>query len=229
MSLATSRVILSVSAREAYKHTKTQLTVQQNLMSRHSWSIHEVENIGLKILIFVPIWKLDLTADLTLCRASYLSNKLHYFSQVLLLLQNLLGFCPQGNKFREMFVVIFIQRSSVLAVTDQPVDRREVFPLSQLLVQPPEHLSTEEERLTDTRKNRQRCFKTRAHRSLTWTIPNVAEVTGSEKSPPGGDTLKVHNMWEEEQNFPLKTFNLLQWCNIMDYNKNNVAQVLWVQ
>lgn len=65
MSLATSRVILSVSAREAYKHTKTQLTVQQNLMSRHSWSIHEVENIGLKILIFVPIWKLDLTADLT--------------------------------------------------------------------------------------------------------------------------------------------------------------------
>lgn len=25
---------------------------------------------------------------------------------------------------------------------------------------------------------------------LTWTIPNVAEVTGSEKSPPGGDTLR---------------------------------------
>lgn len=28
------------------------------------------------------------------------------------------------------------------------------------------------------------------HPLLTWTIPNVAEVTGSEKSPPGGDTLR---------------------------------------
>lgn len=28
------------------------------------------------------------------------------------------------------------------------------------------------------------------HLKLTWTIPSVAEVTGSEKSPPGGDTLR---------------------------------------
>lgn len=150
MSLATSRVILSVSAREACKPS---LTVQQNLMSRHSWSIHQVENIRLKIVMFIPIWKLDLAVALTPFRVSYLSNQLHYFSQVLLLLENLLGFCPKGNKFREMFVVIFIQRPSVLAVTDQPVNRREVFPLSQLLVQPPEHLSTEEKRLTNTKKN----------------------------------------------------------------------------
>lgn len=25
----------------------------------------------------------------------------------------------------------------------------------------------------------------------TWTIPRVADVTGSEKSPPGGETLKT--------------------------------------
>lgn len=65
---------------------------------------------------------------------AYLPNKLHYFSQVLLLLENLLGLCPQRNKFRKMFVVIFVQSSSVLAVTNQPVDRGEMFPLSQLLV-----------------------------------------------------------------------------------------------
>ena len=30
----------------------------------------------------------------------------------------------------------------------------------------------------------------------TWTIPRVAEVTGSAKSPPGGDTLKITiNNW----------------------------------
>lgn len=27
----------------------------------------------------------------------------------------------------------------------------------------------------------------------TWTIPRVADVTGSEKSPPGGETLKKKN------------------------------------
>lgn len=33
---------------------------------------------------------------------------------------------------------------------------------------------------------------------LTWTIPNVAEVTGSEKSPPGGDTLRGSGYWREK-------------------------------
>lgn len=153
MSLATSRVILSVSAREACKHTKTQFNCsaeldEQTLLIYSSSGKYRTENCNL-----IPIWKLDLAVALTPFRVSYLSNQLHYFSQVLLLLENLLGFCPKGNKFREMFVVIFIQRPSVLAVTDQPVNRWEVFPLSQLLVQPPEHLSTEEKRLTNTKKN----------------------------------------------------------------------------
>lgn len=52
---------------------------------------------------------------------SHLAYKLHDFSQVLLLLQNLLGFCTERNKLREMFVIIFIQSSCVLAVANQPV------------------------------------------------------------------------------------------------------------
>ena len=75
-----------------------------------------------------------LSFDLELAALAHLPNKLHYFSQVLLLLENLLGLCPQRNKFRKVFVIVVVQRSSVLAVADQPVNRREMFPLSQLLV-----------------------------------------------------------------------------------------------
>lgn len=71
---------------------------------------------------------------------NYLSNELHDLSQVLLLLQDLLGFGTQGHKLREVFVVILVQSASVFAVADQPVDRGEVLPLSQLLIQTPEHL-----------------------------------------------------------------------------------------
>lgn len=74
---------------------------------------------------------------------NYLSNKLHNLSQVLLLLQDLLGLGTQGHKFREVLVVILIQSPSVFAVADQPVHRREVLPLSQLLIQTPEHLREE--------------------------------------------------------------------------------------
>lgn len=70
----------------------------------------------------------------------YLSDKLHDLSQVLLLLQDLLGFGAKGHKLGEVFVVILIQGARVLAVADQPVYGREVLPLSQLLIQTPEHL-----------------------------------------------------------------------------------------
>ncbi len=70
----------------------------------------------------------------------YLSDELYNLSQVLLLLQDLLGLRTQGHKLREVLVVILIQSTSVFAVADQPVDRRKVLPLSQLLVQTPEHL-----------------------------------------------------------------------------------------
>ena len=71
---------------------------------------------------------------------TYFSNKLHNLSQILLLLQDLLCFGSQGYKLSKVFVIIFIKGSSVFAVADEPVDRGEVLPLSQLLIQTPEHL-----------------------------------------------------------------------------------------
>lgn len=74
---------------------------------------------------------------------NYLSDKLHNLCQVLFLLQNLLRLGTQRYKFREVLVVIFIQGAGVFAVADEPVDRWEVLPLSQLLIQTPEHLRGE--------------------------------------------------------------------------------------
>lgn len=83
------------------------------------------------------LFKLDTPGSFTL---HYLSDKLHDLSQVLLLLQDLLGLGAKGHKLGEVFVVILIQGARVLAVADQPVYGREVLPLSQLLIQTPEHL-----------------------------------------------------------------------------------------
>lgn len=52
---------------------------------------------------------------------NYLSDELHDLSQVLLLLQDLLGLGTQGHKLREVLVVILIKSASVFAVADQPV------------------------------------------------------------------------------------------------------------
>ena len=182
MSFATSRVILSVSAREACEQNK--IVISPNRYFTHQMHQFTIEEIK---------WRENDVIE------SHLAYKLHDFSQVLLLLQNLLGFCTERNKLREMFVVIFIQSSCVLAVADQPVYWREVFSLSQLLVQSPEHLEgkktkkiqngAKERNIICEVKCEDRRLKSR-QLLLTWTIPNVAEVTGSEKSPPGGDTLR---------------------------------------
>lgn len=71
---------------------------------------------------------------------NYLSDELHNLSQILLLLQDLLGFGTQRYKLGEVLVVILIQSASVFAVADQPVHRGKVLPLSELLIQTPEHL-----------------------------------------------------------------------------------------
>lgn len=73
----------------------------------------------------------------------YLSDELHNLSEVLLLLQDLLGLGTQGHKLREVLVVVLIQSTGVFAVADQPVHRGKVLPLSQLLIQTPEHLREE--------------------------------------------------------------------------------------
>lgn len=69
-----------------------------------------------------------------------LSDELHDLSQVLLLLQDLLGLGAQRHELWEVLVVVFIQSTRVFAVADEPVDRGEVLPLGQLLIQTPEHL-----------------------------------------------------------------------------------------
>ena len=48
----------------------------------------------------------------------------------------------EGNKLGEILVIELVQDSHVLAVAEQPVDGGKVLALSQLLVQPPEHLTT---------------------------------------------------------------------------------------
>ena len=45
-------------------------------------------------------------------------------------------------EFVVVFVIVLIEGSHVLAVTDQPIDRWEMFTLSQFLVQSPKHLKT---------------------------------------------------------------------------------------
>ena len=50
------------------------------------------------------------------------------------------GLCPEGGEVGEVFIVELLQGPGVLAVGDEPVDGREMFPLGQLLFQPPEYL-----------------------------------------------------------------------------------------
>lgn len=71
---------------------------------------------------------------------THLPYELHNLCKVLLFLQDLFGLCPERDKLCKMLVVVFIQGTGVFAVTDQPVDRREVFALCQLLIQAPENL-----------------------------------------------------------------------------------------
>lgn len=70
----------------------------------------------------------------------HLADQLHNLSQVLLLLQDLLGFGAQRHELGEVLVVVLVQGAHVLAVADEPVDGGEVLPLGQLLIQTPEDL-----------------------------------------------------------------------------------------
>lgn len=79
------------------------------------------------------------------CIKCDLADELHDLSQVLLFLQDLLGFGAQRHKLCKVLVIVLIQCARVLAVADQPVHRGEVLPLSQLLVQTPEHLAKHSE------------------------------------------------------------------------------------
>ena len=47
----------------------------------------------------------------------------------------------KSGEFWVVFIVKLIERAHVLAVADEPVDRREMFALGELFVKTPEHLN----------------------------------------------------------------------------------------
>ena len=85
---------------------------------------------------------------------------------------------PVPHELWEVLLVVVVESLHVFGVGAEPVHGGEVLPLGQLLVQAPEHLE-EIRRSKRSRTNRV---------MVTCTIPRVALVTGSEKSPPGGLT-----------------------------------------
>mmetsp|Transcript_8655 Transcript_8655/g.14936 ORF Transcript_8655/g.14936 Transcript_8655/m.14936 type:complete len:548 (+) Transcript_8655:633-2276(+) len=86
----------------------------------------------------------DFQRDLVRFRQRVLAHKLHDFVEVLLLLQDLPELGAQVNEVRVVRVVVCLQCLGVLGVADEPVDGREVLALSELLVEPPEHLDNAE-------------------------------------------------------------------------------------
>mmetsp|Transcript_74534 Transcript_74534/g.125664 ORF Transcript_74534/g.125664 Transcript_74534/m.125664 type:complete len:271 (-) Transcript_74534:1027-1839(-) len=69
-----------------------------------------------------------------------LPNQLHNFLQVFLMLQHFGDLGSQTNELGVVLLEVGLQRLQVLGVTNEPVHGREMLPLGQLLVQPPENL-----------------------------------------------------------------------------------------
>ena len=92
----------------------------------------------------------------------------------------------ERHELGEVLLVEVVERPQVLAVADQPVDRREVLPLRQLLVQPPEHLHDPQRR----RGNGVGEIATRWRHAVNKN-PNslFVKVSLYYCHPPGGDTL----------------------------------------
>jgi len=57
------------------------------------------------------------------------------------ILQTLAYLGAEGGKLRVVFLIEVVERPHVLGVADEPVHRRKVFALSELLVEAPEHLN----------------------------------------------------------------------------------------
>merc|ERR1712078_664204 len=82
----------------------------------------------------------NLKRDLLILRKGVLSNKLNDLLQVILLLEDLLELLLEEWVLRIELGEVWLQDSDVLGEGDVPVDRREVLPLCELLVQTPEDL-----------------------------------------------------------------------------------------
>ena len=108
----------------------------------------------------------DIESDLVRVTQCRLTHQLHDLVQILRVRQHLPDLVAELGELRMVFLVESVESGCVFAVRLRSVDAREMLALSELLVQAPENLH-------DTR---------------------VAEVTGSEKSPPGGETAPTIEM-----------------------------------
>lgn len=96
----------------------------------------------------VPDETSNVEGDLVTLSQCALSHQLDNLGQILLGLQNLLAFRPQGGEIAAAFQALVerLQRLQVLGVAEGPVDGGKVFPLRQFLVQAPENLDNPKSR-----------------------------------------------------------------------------------
>lgn len=99
----------------------------------------------------VPDETSNVEGDLVTLSQCALSHQLDNLGQILLGLQNLLAFRPQGGEIAAAFQALVerLQRLQVLGVAEGPVDGGKVFPLRQFLVQAPENLDNPKSRRGD--------------------------------------------------------------------------------
>ena len=82
----------------------------------------------------------DLQGDLIVFAQCTLPDELDNLCKIVLLLEDLLRACPEFDETRFRGVVMRTQHLEILGVGQVPVDRREMFPLSEFLVETPEDL-----------------------------------------------------------------------------------------
>lgn len=78
--------------------------------------------------------------SLLILREGVLTNKLHNFSQLVFLLQNLLDRFSEWHEFFVVLVVVLAEHSVVVGEGNVPVNRWEMLLLSEFLIQTPENL-----------------------------------------------------------------------------------------
>jgi hypothetical protein len=82
----------------------------------------------------------DFHNNLLILTQRLLPNKLHDLTEIILLLEDITSLVAQVRIAVIEIVEERLEDAHVLGVGDEPVERREVLPLGELLVETPEHL-----------------------------------------------------------------------------------------
>lgn len=69
-----------------------------------------------------------------------LSDKLHNFAEIFLLLKNFAALCSQAHEIGVNRVIKFREGFDIVGIRNEPIDAGEVLALGELLVQTPKHL-----------------------------------------------------------------------------------------